>query len=592
MDSTERRMCCKSMKVFRRNLLYYAGYLVAVIIVSLPTIFYVLQPDHPPHTDFNETSSAKTNLTSNSKGVLVCNSPLVPDNETGQCLPPCSWTTQSASTQKIYYGIVAVGLWLALIATVITFITWANIKKLRKFPHVLRFHIMVCCILLACCKMIPVRIGLDKVFCRKHLFWQPTGHSSFAALLQGATSHYFDLANSFWVMCFIANTYAVIIHNNRAVFKHPIKFHLIQSVLCWLAPAVIVAGCRFIAPPGYMFLFVDHLSAGAVSIRMAYFAVTLPMQVTLLVSLCLLWSIVWHIRKARLDSTKRVIRAREERVSLKRIERQFLSMAVVMLMLVGVVMAINTMIIYRVREFVHEAEVYFYCLKTSTNCEPPRYNTVLPLINIVAPGFLCLVFFFLLLMNKDCRQIWTGCFAKCKKFLRLCKPHPRTLRAQTELEGRDSRCSSTLTVLCDRRESELCADHKVELSTVQMKQPYPVHSSVARLKGEKPRASTLSWPATMNQRMAVSNSDIQIRLPGHAPPNQLDLRSRCNSVPMFLRKELETQVAIEQDKATTSSPSPLARELSDMKSTNSEDSDANSETDNFIRESKETDSHL
>lgn len=96
----------------------------------------------------------------------------------------------------------------------------------------------------------------------------------------------------------------------------------------------------------------------------------------------------------------------------------------------------------------------------------------------------------------------------------------------------------------------------------------------------------------MNQRMTVSNSDIQIRLPAHVPPNQLDLRSRCNSVPMFLQKELETQVAIEQEKATTSSPSPLARELSDMKSTNSEDSDANSETDNFIRESEETDSHL
>ena len=33
--------------------------------------------------------------------------------------------------------------------------------------------------------MIPVRIGLGKVFCREQLFWQPTGHSSFAAVLQG-----------------------------------------------------------------------------------------------------------------------------------------------------------------------------------------------------------------------------------------------------------------------------------------------------------------------------------------------------------------------------------------------------------------------
>jgi len=38
---------------------------------------------------------------------------------------------------------------------------------------------------LACCKMIPIRIGLGKTFCRKQLYWQPTGHSSLAVKLQG-----------------------------------------------------------------------------------------------------------------------------------------------------------------------------------------------------------------------------------------------------------------------------------------------------------------------------------------------------------------------------------------------------------------------
>lgn len=101
-------------------------------------------------------------------------------------------------------------------------------------------------------------------------------------------------------MCFVANTYAVIIHDNRTVFKHPIKIHLAQSMLSWLVPAFIVAGCLYVSPPGYTFLFMDHMSAGAQSIQMAYFAVTLPLQVTLFVSLNLLWSIVWHLRKVKL----------------------------------------------------------------------------------------------------------------------------------------------------------------------------------------------------------------------------------------------------------------------------------------------------
>lgn len=61
---------------------------------------------------------------------LECNSPLIPDNNTGQCRPPCAWTSQSPLTQKVYYGVVVISLWLALIATIITFITWASIKSL------------------------------------------------------------------------------------------------------------------------------------------------------------------------------------------------------------------------------------------------------------------------------------------------------------------------------------------------------------------------------------------------------------------------------------------------------------------------------
>ena len=67
--------------------------------------------------------------------------------------------------------------------------------------------------------------------------------------------------------------------------------------------------------------------------------------------------------QARLDSTSRVIRAREERVSLRRVERQFMSMAVVILFVVGLVLLINTVTIYQIGDFVHEAEVYFTCLQ-------------------------------------------------------------------------------------------------------------------------------------------------------------------------------------------------------------------------------------
>ena len=73
--------------------------------------------------------------------------------------------------------------------------------------------------------------------------------------------------------------------------------------------------------------------------------------------------ILYVFIQARLDSTKRVIRAREERISMRRVERQFLSMAVVIMVVMGVVMSVNTVTLYRVKDFVHDAEVYFDCLQ-------------------------------------------------------------------------------------------------------------------------------------------------------------------------------------------------------------------------------------
>ena len=61
-------------------------------------------------------------------------------------------------------------------------------------------------------------------------------------------------------------------------------------------------------------------------------------------------------------------------------------------------------------------------------------------------------------MNKDCRQIWTGCFGKCSATVaKLCLP-VRKVPAERDR----SRCSSTLTVLCDRKGSDLSAFNVID----------------------------------------------------------------------------------------------------------------------------------
>ncbi|XP_074622826.1 uncharacterized protein LOC141881070 isoform X2 [Acropora palmata] len=503
----------RSLKISGQNILYGFIHLIIVTVVSLPTFFYIFHAGHPSHfnsnvlTVSNLTKSEKSqrrdmgNTTSINKDKSICNSPLIFDEQSGQCRPPCEWTTQTVLTQQAYFIVIVVGLWVALITTIITFITSACIENLRKFPHVLRFHIIVCCVILANSKMIPVHLSPKKTFCRGHMFWLPEGQSSIATVVSG-----------------------------------------------------------------YKFYFMDLMSAGAASPRMAYFSVTLPMQVTLGVSLCLLWSIVWHLKRARLDTTKRVIRAPEETASMRRVERQFLSMAGVMLFVLGLVLLVNTVTMYNMDNFVHEAEVYFDCLLSSSDCKSPSYNTVLSLISVVVPSFACIAFFCLLLLNKDCRQIWKDLFQKFKNVLRCCVPHPSKIRADTQR----SRCSSTLTVLSERRASEIFSFNTVD-PILELSHPYLVPGQVTSVKMERARSSTLDLPV-MNQKMTVSDASVEIRV---TPPSDNDnggSRVRCNSVPAFAstgkavqHKNLSAQLLNSQsrDSSATSSNSSLESDLTD-----------------------------
>ena len=47
------RMCFKSFKVSESIVVFYIVNFVLVMTVTLPTLFYIFQPDHPPHTNIN-----------------------------------------------------------------------------------------------------------------------------------------------------------------------------------------------------------------------------------------------------------------------------------------------------------------------------------------------------------------------------------------------------------------------------------------------------------------------------------------------------------------------------------------------------------
>ena len=58
-----------------------------------------------------------------------CLSPLVKD-ENNTCRIPCDWSLMSPKLRDIYYGVMVMNFWAALITTIITLATLASFSKM------------------------------------------------------------------------------------------------------------------------------------------------------------------------------------------------------------------------------------------------------------------------------------------------------------------------------------------------------------------------------------------------------------------------------------------------------------------------------
>lgn len=196
-------------------------------------------------------------------------------------------------------------------------------------------------------------------------------------------------------------------------------------------------------------------------------------------------------------------------------------------------------------------------------------------------------------MNKDCRQIWKNCFAKCKKLFELCKPPSNRLHAETD----HSRCSSTLTVLSERRLSEPYINQTINpivLARIHHSNRFPERDRTRfSFREMKPRSSTLSLPSRNQTNSLSERRNTRIEILVTPPPDELDCRPlRTNSVPVFLLHRLESQdtTSIENYSGATTTNSSCVDDASERSI--GKELDGNSETENFIPKLEECSSKL
>ena len=113
----------------------------------------------------------------------------------------------------------------------------------------------------------------------------------------GAACHYLLLLLSFWLLCYVVNTFLLLVLHKHHIFNNPVKIHVVQLILCAIVPLIFVGICLLVKKPGYHMMFKDRLAILPSSYILIFGTVTLPVVLSAGASLTMLVTVVRNIRK-------------------------------------------------------------------------------------------------------------------------------------------------------------------------------------------------------------------------------------------------------------------------------------------------------
>lgn len=127
-------------------------------------------------------------------------------------------------------------------------------------------------------------------------------------------------------------------------------------------------------------------------------------------------------------------------------------------------------------------------------------------------------------MNKDCRDIWISCFQKIARISNITKPRSDTTK---------SRCSSTLTVLNDRRLSDVTLRRNNSMLRTKLRTSSTPNLMTVALERPSPlqlqKRNYLS-PLTLENRPRSSSTPVRFMLGDEDSGSEQDL-TRVTSLP-------------------------------------------------------------
>lgn len=98
-------------------------------------------------------------------------------------------------------------------------------------------------------------------------------------------------------MCYVVNTFLLLVLDKHHLFYNPVKIHVMELILCTTVPLIFVGICILVKKPGYHMMFKDRLAILPSSYILIFATVTLPVVISAGTSLTMLVAVVRNIRK-------------------------------------------------------------------------------------------------------------------------------------------------------------------------------------------------------------------------------------------------------------------------------------------------------
>ena len=241
-------------------------------------------------------------------------------------------------------------------------------------------------------------------------------HISEYSFILGSACHYLLLLLCFWLLCYVTNTFLLLVLDKHHIFTSPIKLHVTQLILCAILPFIFVAICLFVEKPGYKMMFKDRMAILPSSYILVFGTVTLPVMLSAGASMTMLVAVLKRIRKVSHDPTTagQVIRSEEERTTLKAVEHHFIAIICLYVFAIIVIFIAEVFLQDQEISYLENILEYFSCLQTDKCCsKPDRPKFFLSSMKILTPGLFCLVTFFLLFYTNETLSIWRGWLHWC-----------------------------------------------------------------------------------------------------------------------------------------------------------------------------------